>query len=340
MFERYCSFIPQLRLLTLLFCLAWCESHTFGQPQSIKKSKGDQATKQEDKAPPKFDGEYAYQILGDVCKLGARVSTSEAMKKQQELIKAHFDNLGAKVIEQNFQARHPLDGQIVTLKNMIVRFHPERKRRLLFACHYDTRPFPDRDPKNPTGVFLGANDGASGVGLFFELGKHISMMEGNYGIDLVFFDGEEFVWRSGVDPMFLGSNFFATEYSKNRWDVKYYYGILVDMIADKELELYYEANSLQMAPKLTKSIWGVAAEMGVKEFVQKERHTIRDDHLPLNTIARIQTCDIIDFDYPNVNASNAYWHTEQDLPENCSAESLEKVGRVLVEWLRQMQKLK
>ena len=340
MFERNTFVISQLPFLTILLCLMGAASNSLGQPGNAKISKGDHALDQEETAITKFDGEYAYQILGDVCKLGARVSTSEAMKKQQDLIKSHFEELGAKVIEQDFQARHPLDGRFVTLKNLIVRFHPERKRRLLFACHYDTRPFPDRDPKNPTGVFQGANDGASGVGLFFELGKHISQMEGNYGIDLVFFDGEEFVWRSGVDPMFLGSTFFATEYSKNRWDVKYYYCILVDMIADKELELYYEANSLQMAPKLTKSIWGVAAEMGVKEFVQKERHTIRDDHLPLNTIARIQTCDIIDFDYPNVNSNNAFWHTEQDVPENCSAESLEKVGRVLVEWLRQMQKLK
>ncbi len=340
MLERNYRFTIHLPILVAFICFVLCGSAAPGQPASARRQSGDQPATQESKVPEKFDGDYAYQVLVDVCKLGARVSNAEAMKKQQEMIKGHFEALGAKIIEQDFQARHPLDNQFVTLKNMIVRFHPERKRRLLFACHYDTRPYPDRDPKNSQGIFLGANDGASGVGLFFELGKHIAPMEGNYGIDLVFFDGEEFVWRSGVDPMFLGSTFFATEYSKNRWDVKYYYGILVDMIGDKELELYYETNSLQMAPKLTKSIWGVAAELGVQEFVQKERHVIRDDHLPLNTIARIQTCDIIDFDYPNANSNNSYWHTEQDVPENCSAESLEKVGRVLVEWLRQMQQLK
>ena len=39
------------------------------------------------------------------------------------------------------------------------------------AAHYDTRPFPDRDPVDPQGTFLGANDGASGVALLMELGR-------------------------------------------------------------------------------------------------------------------------------------------------------------------------
>ena len=100
------------------------------------------------------------------------------------------------------------------------------------------------------------------------------------------------------------------------------YAILVDMIGDKELEIYYEGNSLQMASRLTRSIWSVANEIGVQEFKTKERHKIRDDHLPLNSIARIPTCDIIDFDYPRIGSENKYWHTQQDIPKNCSAESL------------------
>lgn len=287
-----------------------------------------------------FDGAYAYSILKAVCDLGPRVSTSQAMLQQQQMIRDHFTELGAKIIEQDFLVAHPLEAtRQVQLKNMIVRFHPERKRRLLIGCHYDTRPFPDRDPQNPQGLFLGANDGASGVGFFFELGKHLGSLDGKYGIDLVFFDGEEFVWRTGIDPMFLGSTHFATEYSKNRWNGKYAYGIIVDMIGDQELELYFEGNSLLYAPKLCRSIWGVAAELGVKEFIAEQRHHIRDDHLPLNSIAQIPTCDIIDFDYPNKKVGNIYWHTEKDIPENCSAESLEKVGRVLLEWLRQLQKM-
>jgi glutaminyl-peptide cyclotransferase len=52
-----------------------------------------------------------------------------------------------------------------------------------------------------------------------------------------------------------------------------------------------------------------------------------DDHLPLNQ-AGIPTIDLIDFDYP-------YWHKIDDVPENCSAESLAEVGRVVTGWLSQ-----
>ena len=83
----------------------------------------------------------------------------------------------------------------------------------------------------------------------------------------------------------------------------------------------------------------MAKDLGIKEFIPQQRHRIRDDHLPLNSIARIQTVDIIDFDYPNTTQGNTYWHTQQDTVENCSAESLGKVGSVVLEWLRQVQKL-
>ena len=93
------------------------------------------------------------------------------------------------------------------------------------------------------------------------------------------------------------------------------------------------------AARLMRSIFTVAKEMGVEQFKMKKRHKIKDDHLPLNTIAKIPTCDIIDFDYPTVRDGNQYWHTQKDIPENCSGESLQAVGSVLREWLIQLQNL-
>jgi hypothetical protein len=88
------------------------------------------------------------------------------------------------------------------------------------------------------------------------------------------------------------------------------------------------------AENLVREIWSVAADLDIVEFRPEIRHEIRDDHLPLINIAKIPSVDIIDFDYPTIADNNAYWHTQKDTPENCSAESLEKVGRVLLEWLR------
>ena len=338
--------------ICLIFVVSLTCSNLDAQPPQSKETKAKPApsvrgdvgqTNADDPKPatpqPTFDGESAFEFLKAVVDIGPRISGTEGMKRQQQMLKKHFEGLGAQVHLQKFTVRHPNTGQWTELANLAVRFHPERRKRLLICCHYDTRPYPDQDKVNPRGIFLGANDGASGVALLAELGKHMNDLEGKFGVDFVFFDGEEFVYVYRRDQMFLGSTYFANQYAAKRWPAKYTYGVLVDMVADKDLQISYEGNSLGYAGRLTRSIWGVAQRLGVKEFIPKERHKIRDDHLPLNAIAKIRTCDIIDFDYPNPAAQNAYWHTTQDTVENCSAESLTKVGWVVLEWLKEMERL-
>jgi hypothetical protein len=97
---------------------------------------------------------------------------------------------------------------------------------------------------------------------------------------------------------------------------------------------------MKFAQSLTQDIWAVAKKLGVKEFIPEQKQFIRDDHLALNEIAKIPTCDIIDFDFPNPTQGNSYWHTRQDKIQNCSAESLGKVGMVVLAWIRQKQQLK
>jgi len=285
-------------------------------------------TAAEPEVEPAFDAKRSYEYLNKICRLKSRVSGSPGMAEQQKLISEHFRELKAKVHFQTFDAPHPINGTPVRMNNLIVSWYPEAKKRILLACHYDTRPFPDRDRFQPQGLFIGANDGASGVAFLMELGnvmRDLKISHG-YGVDFVFFDGEELVYREN-DAYFLGSNYFANQYKKEPRDFEYVYGILFDMIADKNLAIYMEKNSLKYAPKLTRSIWEAARKTGIREFISQEKYEIRDDHLPLNEIARIPTCDIIDFDYPA-------WHTTRDIPRNCSGASLAKVGTVLIYWLQ------
>lgn len=283
--------------------------------------------------PDQPTGELAYLVLESLCRSGPRISGSQGMQWQQQMLKQHFENLGATVVMQPFRVRHPVNPEHVELNNLIARWHPERRHRIMICCHYDTRPFPDRDKRNPTGVFLGANDGASGVGLLCELARYIPDLDSEFGVDLVFFDGEEFVYQRPRDPLFLGSTHFARDYVANPPAVRYAGGVLVDMIGDKDLNLYQEKNSWKHARDITTQIWDVAEDMGISEFIPSRKYEIRDDHLPLINIAGIKTCDIIDFDYPK-GRENTYWHTEEDTPDKCSAESLGKVATVLIGWLR------
>jgi hypothetical protein len=107
------------------------------------------------------------------------------------------------------------------------------------------------------------------------------------------------------------------------------------MVGDAHLQIFREVNSMRTRETraLVNDVWGVARDLGVREFIAITRYEVRDDHLALNDIAKIPTIDVIDFEYPTARGPN-YWHTTQDVPENCSALSLAKVGWVVLEWMK------
>ncbi|TWT78449.1 Peptidase family M28 [Posidoniimonas polymericola] len=286
--------------------------------------------------PNPIDADRAFGYLEQLCELGPRPSGSGAMRQQQDLLRQHFAPLADDVVDQRCTAPNPLGGPKVLITNIIARFNPAAEERLIVCAHYDTRPLPDRDP-NPTaaraGRFIGANDGASGTALLMELAHHQEALAGPLGIDLVLFDGEELVYNDRRDPYFLGSTWFAMQYKKGKHPGgKYKYAVLVDMIADADLDLYYEINSWRWKDTrpLVQSLWKTADRLGIDEFHPRTKHQANDDHVPLHKIGKIPACDIIDFDYP-------HWHTESDVPRNCSSESLAKVGWVVLEWIKAEQ---
>lgn len=278
--------------------------------------------------PLNVDAARAFGYLKRVCDIGPRVSGSAGMEKQQQLLIEHFSKFGCEIKSQTFDVAHPVNGTPVRMTNLVVSWQPTAKERVLICCHYDTRPYPDRDILRPRGTFIGANDGGSGVALLMEMAHHMRGIQPTYGVDFVFFDGEELVYRQG-DKFFHGSEYFARWLRDKPPAYRYVCGVLVDMIGDKKLELYYERNSLDLAPKVTKSLWATAKRLGVKEFVDKVKHEVSDDHIALNQIAGVPTADIIDFDY-------TAWHTTRDVATACSGDSLSKVARVLLTWLSEV----
>jgi hypothetical protein len=282
-----------------------------------------------------FSGDRAMEHLETICRLGPRPSGSPAMDRQRALLAEHFRAAGATVTGQAFQIRDRRTGKPVHLENLVVSWHPDRRDRVLLAAHYDTRPFPDNDPVDPRGVFLGANDGASGVAVLMELAAAMPALPGPVGVDFVLFDGEEYVFAPR-DPYFLGSTFFARQYAADqkagRLPHAYRCGVLLDMVADRDLEIWQEQHSVDWPDTrpVVDSIWDVARRLGVRQFVPRPKHAVQDDHLPLRMIAGIPTCDVIDFDYPA-------WHTTADVPAACSAESLAAVGEVMLAWLREQR---
>ena len=274
-----------------------------------------------------FNGARAYGYLKQICALGPRPSGSPAMQAQQRMLLDHFRKLGGTVRVQEFRVRHPVNGDAVPMANLLVEWHPERRERILICAHYDTRPFPDRDRVNRRGTFIGANDGASGVALLMEMAHLMPALQGRLGVDFLLLDGEEFVFEE-PGTYFLGSTYFAENYIDDPPAYRYRWGVLLDMVGDAQLEIYQERNSMSWSDTrpLVAEIWHTARDLGVREFVARKKYEVNDDHLKLRNVAKIPTCDIIDFDYPA-------WHTQQDVPDKCSALSLAKVGWVVHEWL-------
>ena len=286
-----------------------------------------------------LDGARAFQYLEQICALGPRPSGSTGMQRQQELVQRHFQQLGGQVSLQKFQARNPLGGAKVPMANVIVQWHPDRKERILLCAHYDTRPLPSEDPdpvQRRSGTFLGANDGASGVAVLMELAHLVPTIEGDVGVDFVLFDGEELVYVDRRDPYFLGSTWFARQYVREAPEHQYRWGVLLDMVGDRNLRVYQEQHSISWRDTrpLVKEIWATAGRLGVDEFVPRVGYQVQDDHLPLRNIGKIPTCDIIGFVDAFGQSPPGYWHTTLDVPRQCSPASLAKVGWVVYEWLK------
>ena len=281
-----------------------------------------------------FNGQQAMEHLKALCDIGPRCTGSEGMKRQQEYIIHSFQQFNCKVERQLFDYPHPLTKEKTRGCNIIVRWRPERTERILLCTHYDTLPYPLKDRRNPKGRFVGANDGGSGTAILMELAtwmeKGQTAINPKFGVDFVFLDAEEFLFsRNG--RFFVGSEFFASQYAaKPQRGYKYVKGVLLDMVGDSDLQIYYERVSMSWrdSSPIAREIWRVAARLKVKEFIPTTKYDINDDHLMLHNRGGIPCIDVIDFDYP-------YWHTMEDVPSNCSALSLAKVGWVLAEWLKE-----
>ncbi|MEW6684936.1 MAG: M28 family peptidase [Candidatus Edwardsbacteria bacterium] len=278
---------------------------------------------------PSFDGEGAFRYLEEQCNFGPRYPGSIGHEKVKDYLISELKSSGAILDEQDFNFYDTEKETTLVLTNIIASFFPEKSRRILLAAHWDTRPFADREPlvENRKKPILGANDGASGVAVLLQLAKILCKHNPKVGVDIVFFDGEDYGQEGKIDDYLLGSKYFAQHLrgSPRGFIPSGYqpqFGVVIDMIGDADQQIYQERYSLEHSPEIIAKVWEKAKRLGFREFKPEVKYAIIDDHLPLIS-AGIKCIDIIDFDYP-------FWHTLQDTPDKCSSASLERVGTLLV----------
>ncbi len=271
---------------------------------------------------PSFDEDRAFQCLLEQCDFGPRNPGSAGHLKAKNYLLDKLEQKTNLVKMQNFVYHDSCSGLDLSLTNIIASFYPDKDKRILLCAHWDTRPRADKETDSTLQdkPILGANDGASGVAVLLEMADILSEKEPEYGIDIVFFDGED-LGEEGKDTWCIGSKYFVGHSGSYRPQ----FGVLLDMIGDKDLAIYKEGHSAAYAPKVTDSVWSKAKKLKLDCFVDSTKYTLLDDHIPLLE-AGIPCIDVIDFDYP-------YWHTLSDTPDKCSPKSLGEIGKLLIEVL-------
>lgn len=273
---------------------------------------------------PAFDGAAAHELLRRQVEFGPRVPGTEGHARQLEWMREWLSARADTVIEQPFT--HVTEtGDTLRLTNLLARFQPRERDRVLLLAHWDTRPRADQspDPVAAAAPVPGANDGASGTAVLLHLAELLRRQTAPIGVDILLVDGEDYGPTS--EDMFLGSRFFAANVAP---DDRPLYGVLLDMVADADPRFPVEGYSAEYAPEVVQRVWGVARDLGYSDlFPNVAGGYVSDDHLPLNE-AGIRTVNVIDFDY---GPGNAYWHTPLDVPANTSPETLGVVGEVMAE---------
>ena len=280
-------------------------------------------------AVPKFDKGNAFRYLVEQCEFGPRNPGSNGYKQCLDYLQKTLVGFADTVLLQPFVLDDLVDEKNYDLTNIIARFKVNEPEQLLIGAHWDTRPWADEDPvpEKRNDPIIGANDGASGVAVILELARILNASPPPIGITLVLFDGED-MGRPGTPKSYAqGSLAFAKDLPIEKPDE----AIILDMIGDAELHIPIERYSYQQNRQLVKKLWSLAKGLSLDAFESRIEYSIYDDHVPLWAEAKIPAVDIIDFNYPNSYTN--YWHTTQDLPEHCSAESLGQVGTLLVHYI-------
>jgi len=267
-----------------------------------------------------FNGERAFNDLRQLVQLGPRPASSESLERARAYIERQLSAAGADIREDPFVAATPMDK--VPMVNVIGAINGENPTVVILAGHYDTARI--------DGVqFLGANDGGSSAALLLEMARVLHRRMNKFTYWLVFFDGEEALKKWTANDSLYGSRHLAEKLASDGKLGQMKAMILVDMVADRHLNILRESNSTAWLSDL---VFKTARTLGYSKAFSGGMFPVEDDHLPF--LAKgIPSVDIID-----LTPFGSYHHTAQDSIDKCSPESLAVVGRVVLGTIAELER--
>ena len=258
---------------------------------------------------PMFIADSAYQFCQQQCDFGPRTMNSAAHDACGQWIAAKFQQYGMTVTRQETTLKG-YDGTPLKSTNIIASYLPDQTARLLLCAHWDSRPWADNDPD-----------------------------EANWKT-FVCFDAEDWgvpQWSDASyasDSWALGAQYWAEQCTKRQAKL-YRFGILLDMVGGEGAQFYKEGMSMQYAAGVVDKVWQAAQVVGYgSRFPQQLGVSITDDHIPVNTVAKIPCIDIIPY-YPDCEQSSfgPTWHTVNDTMDHIDKSTLQAVGQTVIQVL-------
>ena len=315
----------RMTLLYIVLAAVMAACGSTGTSTTSETNSPDTATSAAQAIRKAFDGEGAYALTRQQCDFGPRVPGTPAHAKCAEWLESTLKGSCDTVMVQTGTVQTATEGKM-GIKNIIGIINPEASQRLLLLAHWDTRPWADNDPDaaNHSKPVMGANDGASGVGVLLQLASQLKAESPTIGVDIVLVDAEDMGEDDNEESWGLG-----TQYWVQHPHVKGYkplFGILLDMVGASDATFTREYYSTQYAGGFVDLVWKCAAG---SHFINAQGGAVTDDHVFVNR-AGIPCIDIIDLRSDSPTGFCPEWHTINDTMGAIDPATLAQVGQTLL----------
>jgi glutaminyl-peptide cyclotransferase len=286
---------------------------------------------------PAFNADSAYVYIERQLAFGNRVPTSPSHDKCADYLIAHFKQHADTVYIQKYVVT-AFDGTKLNSTNIIASFNPQATTRVMLSAHWDSRPFADQDTIDQNKPIQAANDAGSGVAILMEAAKALQSQKPNIGVDLVLFDSEDYGQPSNSTlPQVENSYCLGSQYwAKNPHVANYKadFGINLDMVGASDAVFMREQVSVTNADWVSQYVWGLADRLGYSSlFVPQMAGAITDDHLYVMQGRQFPCIDVIH--YSNQSGFGIHWHTHRDDMNWISKNTLQAVGRTVLQAIYQ-----
>ncbi|XP_058489777.1 glutaminyl-peptide cyclotransferase-like a [Solea solea] len=239
---------------------------------------------------------------------------------------------------------------LVAFTNIVATLDPSAPRRLLLACHYDSKLLPP-DPRAPEKVFVGASDSAVPCAMILELATSLDAQLRSFKqqkppvtLQLVFFDGEESFEEWTATDSLYGSRHLAERMANTPYPAASSHTtmiqavdlfVLLDLLggADPLIANHFDNTArwfdrLIAAEKRLHRQGLLTSHPSEQTYFRKDVYLgpVQDDHIPF-LHRGVPVLHVIATPFPQ------FWHKLDDTEQNMHRPTVENLTKIMAVFL-------